>query len=262
MQSTTAPLLPQVEQVWREKGWSLSSLRTFRMEGEGATGAQGATGPEGGATGATGSSGATGATGATGAQGSDLGFPLNTPIVEMNDKEQAAYWKHQSRKHESRAGERADYDEIKKKADQHDALVAASKTEQDRAVEAAKTEGADAARAEERQKAAVRLVDAEMRAVGAARGITAEQLAPVIEPIDRTKFLTDTGDVDLDKVTNFVAAIGPAEGNGNGNNGGRRVPNLGQGRRSGDSGARPPTSVSSGADRYAELHKKAPSAQS
>lgn len=254
MQSKPAPLLPQLEQVRRDNGWSLASLRTFRMEGEGATGAQGATGPEGGATGATGSSGATGATGSTGSQGAgDLGFPANTPIVEMTEREQAAYWKHQSRKHEARAGERSDYDELKKKADAHDALAQASKTEQDRAVEAAKTEGAEAARAEERRKSALQLVDLKMEAVAAGRGIKLEQLTPLLEPLDRTKFLTDMGEVDSDKVTNWVAGIQPAEGNGSN---GTRVPNLGQGRRGDTSGARPTTTVSSGADRYAERHNK------
>lgn len=260
MQSKPEPMLAALTEEWKRRGWSLASLRTFRMEGDGGagtggsgdggTGGAGGSGGDGGQGGGNGNGGA-GDNGAGAQGGNEPDFPPNTPVAEMTDKQAAAYWKHQSRKHEARAGQRADYDEIKKKADEYDALAAASRTEQERAVETAKNEGAEAARAEERSKAAVRVVDAEMRAAGAARGVTTEQLAPLLEPLDRTKFLTDTGEVDMEKVTSYVAGIQPAGESGN--NGGKPTPKLGQGRRD-TSGAKP--SVSTGAERYAERHKK------
>src|SRR5215218_296038 len=44
------------------------------------------------------------------------GFPADTPVTEMTTEQQAAYWKHQSRKHEERARSREDYDDLKAKA--------------------------------------------------------------------------------------------------------------------------------------------------
>jgi hypothetical protein len=87
-----------------------------------------------------------------------------------------------------------------------------SKAEQDRVVEWARAEADELARADERRKAAVRLVDAEMRTVAVARGVPADQLNERLDLLDRTKFLNDTGDVDRDKVINYVAAMQPASG--------------------------------------------------
>lgn len=62
-------------------------------------GANGATGTDGGAgTGATGS-GNNG--GQSGTDTTDRGFPADTPLAQMNSEQQAAYWKHYSRQHES-----------------------------------------------------------------------------------------------------------------------------------------------------------------
>jgi hypothetical protein len=169
----------------------------------------------------------------------------------MTPAQQAAYWKDKARKHEARANQRADYDEIKAKADQYDSLANASKTEQERAIEAARSETTERVRAEERARAGVRLVDAEMRAASAGR-LTAEQLGVILDPIDRTKFLTADGDVDTEKVVAFVAGIAPAAPEG-GN--GRRFPDLGQGRRGDGQGAGGATpSVQSGRDRYKARH--------
>lgn len=239
MNTRPAPLLPQLEELWREKSWSLSTLHgAWRMEDPPAPVDPPPPAPP---------------APVDPPAPTDPGFPANTPVAEMTDKQAAAYWKHHSRRHEARAAEHADYDDIKRQADQFKALETASKTENERAVETARQEADDLARKDERAKTAVLLVDAKVEAVAASRGVKAEQLVPLLEALDRTKFLTATGEVDTDKVTNFVASIAPAEESGNGGKGGR-VPNLGQGRRGSDSGARPST-VSAGRDRYADKHK-------
>jgi hypothetical protein len=151
----------------------------------------------------------------------DPGFPADTPVADMTDKQQAAYWKHQSRKHENTVKTRADYDAVKAKAAQFDQLEAASRTEQERAIEAAKAE----ARQEALREAAPRMVSAEFRA--AAKGVlTAEQVTTLLEDLDLNKYLTDKGEVDVVKVEKKVTAFAPT---GGGAGSGRT--DMGQGRR-------------------------------
>jgi len=108
------------------------------------------------------------------------------------------------------------------------------------AVEIARTEGVDRGRAEERQKAAHRLVDSEMRARAVAGGLPASEIDDRLELLDRNKFLTD-GDVDLDKVTNYIALLKSQSSS------------IRTGaRRNGDA----PRSVSAGAQRYIDRHSK------
>lgn len=145
----------------------------------------------------------------------DPGFPADTPVADMTDKQQAAYWKHQSRKHENTVKTRADYDAVKAKAAQFDQLEAASRTEQEKAIVAA--------REAERVRLAPGLVRAEFRA--AAKGVlTDAQRDALLEDLDLTKYLTATGEVDEDKVAKKVTALAPAVG------GTTRV-DLGQGHR-------------------------------
>jgi hypothetical protein len=117
----------------------------------------------------------------------------------------------------------ADYDDLKTKAAEHDKLVAASRTEHENAIEAAKKEARDAALAEAKPG----VVKAEFKA--AAKGVLSkEQLDALIEDLDLTKYVTDKGDVDEDKIAKKVAAFAPAKGGG-----GHQARDLGQGNRSG-----------------------------
>ncbi len=164
----------------------------------------------------------------------DKGYPDHTPVVEMTDGQQAAYWRAQSRKHEGRAKAREDYDDVKAKAARLDAIEAANATEQEKAAKAAREEG----KAEGYREATPRIVRAEFRAAAAGR-IESDRLAAILEPLDLGKFLDDSGDVDTDKVSSFVDGIAPDRGNG--------FPDLGQGRRD----RQPDKGVSTGRDMYA-----------
>lgn len=243
MQTKPEPMLSALTELWKEKGWSLSSLRGFRMEDPPAPPAPPAPTPP------TPTPPVPPApTPPAPPAPPDKGFPDNTPIAEMTIEQEAAYWKYQSRKHEQRATERADYDAIKAKADQYDTLAAASQTEQERAIATAREEEATKIRAEERVKNAPLLVNAKIEAAAAAK-LTPEQLKPLLDNLDPTKFLTDTGDVDGQKVADFVASI---PGASTGTPPRRGFPNLGQGQR--PTGDKPSTQA--GADRYAARHNK------
>jgi len=134
------------------------------------------------------------------------GFPLNTPLTEMNAEQQACYWRDKARKHEDRVKQMADYDQLKATKDSYDALVAASQTDQERAVAEARRQG----HAEATTQAGGRLVEAYVHAAAAGR-LDQERVNALLGGMDRSKFLdAATGEVDTDRVTAFVHALAPA----------------------------------------------------
>lgn len=162
--------------------------------------------------------GQTGAAAGGESDAGDQGFPANTPVKDMTVDQQAAYWKVQARRHESRAAAHADYDTIKTELEQ---LRARTQTAEEKAIEDAKQAG----RAEATASTLPRLLQAEFRAAAAGR-ITPEQLSSVTAPLDPKFFLTAKGDeVDTAKVQTFVDGIAPAAG--------KTWPDMGQGRREG-----------------------------
>lgn len=112
---------------------------------------------------------------------------------------EAEKYKALSRKNEERAKSNAE------KAKGYDELKASQMTEQEKAVESAKAE----ARAEAMRESAPRLVSAEFRAALAGRR-TAEEVASLIEDFDLSKYLTDTGEVDVERVAKKADLLAPA----------------------------------------------------
>lgn len=153
----------------------------------------------------------------------DRGYPLNTPVADMTAEQQIAYWKYHSRKHENALKDAGDLEELRARAARADELEAQHATESQKAAKKA----ADEAVAAERKRLAPSLVAAEFRA--AAKGVlTDEQRDALLEDLDLTKYLTAKGEVDVEKVTNKVAAFAPpADGKQ------RPFPDLGQGKRGG-----------------------------
>lgn len=124
----------------------------------------------------------------------------------MATEHQAAYWKHQARKHEERNRQMADYEQLKAIKDSYDAMVTASQTEQERAVAEARRQGHTEAMAQ----AGSRLVEAYVRAAAATR-LDDERVNALLDGMDRAKFLnSQTGEVDTDRVYSFVHALAPA----------------------------------------------------
>lgn len=202
-------MLGKLTAVWLERGWDPSDMALFRMEdGDDAGGDAG--GDDGG-----GDQG--------GGDGNDRGFPADTPIAEMAAEQQAAYWKHQARKHENTVKARGDYDALKAKAAEADRLRQERETESEAAVRKAREEG----EAEARKALVPSLVASAFRAE--AKGVlTDEQRDALLEDLDLSRYLTDTGEVDTDRVAKKVAAIAP-KGDDRGK--GRTPGTGGQGRR-------------------------------
>lgn len=173
----------------------------------------------------------------------DNGFPPNVPPSQMTQEQQLAYWQHYSRHHEqlwkSVEGIKApEVEALRAKAAELEQLKLANATDQERAVLTA----AATARAEVLKETTPRLVAAEFRAATAGR-VTPEQLQVILDPLDTSKFVDAAGNVDVAKVTAFVAGIAPVAP---GALPPGAFPAMGQGTYPG--GAKP--SVSAGKDMY------------
>lgn len=155
---------------------------------------------------------------AAAAAAESAGFPKDTPLTEMTVEQREAYWKHQARKHEDRVKGQSDYDAIRA---ERDALKAASLTDTEKAIEAAKAAARDEAKAEAHAAILPQLVTAKFEALVAGR-IPAERLTAILAPLDHTKFLTASGEVDTDKVQKYVDGLAPD---------GKKWPDMGQGHR-------------------------------
>lgn len=166
--------------------------------------------------------------------GNDRGFPADTPVAEMTDAQQAAYWKAQSRKHENRVKSMGDYSDLKSKASEYDKFLEESKTQAERDVEVARAEG----RTEALKESTGRLVQAEFKAAAAGR-LSDEQRDELLASLDTSKFVTADGEPDDERIRAFVAAIAP-----------RKPADLGQGRRPEPA----KQGVSSGRDLWAQRH--------
>lgn len=139
--------------------------------------------------------------------GEDRGYPQDTPLAEMTTAQQLAYWKHQSRKHERTAKERADYDDVAAKARQWDEQQKASMSDQDRLIQQAREE----ALAEARRENAEKLVTAEFRA--AARGVDEKVLEGFLEDLNYSRYIGEDASVDTARIAERVKSLpqaGPA----------------------------------------------------
>lgn len=111
--------------------------------------------------------------------------------------------------------------DLKAKADQYETLVAASRTDQERAVDEARKTAEAETRAAERATAGPQLVALTFRAYG--RDVPETVLDGFLEDVNHGKYLKDDGTVDVDAVKQRVTglAVKPKAG----------FPDLGQGPR-------------------------------
>lgn len=131
----------------------------------------------------------------TGDQGNtDTAPDAKDPTAESPDwQAEVDKWKGLSRQHEK--AERAAQNELKR-------LQQASMSDQEKAVVEATAKGHSDALA----KVAHRLVDAEVRAAAAGRGIDADVL---LEGLDRPRFLGDDGEPDRESIEAYLDRLAP-----------------------------------------------------
>jgi hypothetical protein len=184
--------------------------------------------------------GAGGGGGATGApQVNEHGYPDATPIAEMSAEHQAAYWKHQSRKHEQRASAAPDAAELERLRAAEAELAtrkAAELTETERLQAERDAAAAEAATAKATAEAATRR--ALVLEVAAEKGLTPAQSARLQ---GSTK---EELEADADALLSMFGNAGAGQ---------TPPPRVG-GPRGGDVNAI--TTVSAGAERYRQKHGK------
>lgn len=187
---------------------------------------------------------------AAAAAANDKGFPENTAVADMDAAQQAAYWKFQSRKHESRNAALGNLTteqltELRTKAQRADELELTLGTDTERAVASAKQQALAEAQAQYQPM----LVKAHFLAAAAGR-VDADKLATILEPLDLSKFLAADGTPDTAKVAAYVDGIAPAKGTEPITPKGPT--SLGSGRRGGTPTAG--VSAAAGRDLWAQMH--------
>lgn len=158
--------------------------------------------------------------------------PDTEQTPEVDYKAEAEKWQALARKHEQRAKDNAE------KAKGYDELRASQMSEQEKAVEQAKAE----ARAEAFRATAPERVRLAFEAIAKDR-LTSEQIDEFLEDVDTTKYLTEDGAVDRERVTKKVDALAPAKDEDDDKS--PLFPDLGQGKR--------PTAAASTDPRAADL---------
>jgi hypothetical protein len=145
---------------------------------------------------------------AAGSEG--FNYPASTPVADMTPDQAAEYWREKAQKHEKlwRDVKSTDLAEAKRQLKalerERDGLRQASMTEQEKAVATAVAE----ARTSTLREIGTHLVVAEFRAQAAGR-LTPEQVAELTEDLDMTKYLTESGEVDAERVAKKVDALAP-----------------------------------------------------
>lgn len=134
--------------------------------------------------------------------GKDLGYPKDTPVVEMTDAQQAAYHRYHSKKHETRykglVGDRTP-EEIKADLEELAKIKREQQTPSEQAINDAREEGKKEARAAEREKTATAL----FRGALESGELPEDEINELVTNLKVANFITDDG-VDTTKITNFA----------------------------------------------------------
>lgn len=182
---------------------------------------------------------------AGGDAGTDKGFPADTPVAQMTAAQQVAYWKDKARKHEERARNSirpSDHQQVKDELEQ---LRQSQLSDHERTLEDAKV----TARAEGKKEAAAAL---QRELVLAKLQIATRQDEAALKYLDHTAFLTESGEVDTDKVSEYATQAAPEKSQRQ-----KDLEALGSmdaGKRGTHDGGKP--SVESGRERFRERHNK------
>ncbi len=192
------------------------------------------------------------------------GWPSGTPVSKMTAEQQAAYWKDKARKHEGEAKRLRDQrgknkgGQRRRSGEPREKPVAAGDGKGDddeKTPEQIRAEAREEARREASGNVALDMIFNRLTALG----VDDDRAESIVDGLNPSKYIDAEGDVDTDKVNAFIKGIAPSKP-ARGRNGNGRVPDLGQGRRSGAGGAKPSPgsrkggSVEAGAELYRERH--------
>lgn len=144
------------------------------------------------------------------------GFPAGTPLSEMTADQQAAYWKDKAQKHEKAS--KTNHAELEK-------LRKANLSDTEKALEDATEKGKAAGRAE------VATIVAAAKIEVALAGVVPDPAA-IVEDLNLAKYLTEDGEVDVEKVAalkaKFAGITKPGTPGGSADGGPQGDPKPGQ----------------------------------
>lgn len=174
-------------------------------------------------------------------------FPPNTPVAEMTADQRANYWRFEAKKQQARLPK--NLDDIVRRAGEYDALLAASRTEAEVAVDEAR----EAGRAEGRAQVLQDSADTILRAAIEARGKSEDETDAIMRGLNPAGFISNDN-VDRAAIRAFVDTLIPDGAQQQQRGGG----DIGQGRGRGSTGG---SSVASGRERY-RAQRERPGARS
>lgn len=159
------------------------------------------------------------------------GYPPDTPTADMTTEQELAYWKHRSRGHEDKwkqvVNRNLTPDQVIEMQQQLDEANRARMTDHQREVADARKAGEEDARSALMPQIVRSVIAAEL--ARKAPAITDADIQARTEYLDLTKFLTNKGEVDTDKVANYAATLAPASSGAD--SGSRKFPDMGGGKR-------------------------------
>lgn len=144
----------------------------------------------------------------------DLGFPANTPVKEMTAEQQAAYYKHASKKWEKKAKtseknvKPADFDQLLADAEAFRKQQEDGKSPDEKALDAARQKAIVEAKAEAEREFLPVLVRAEF--ARRLPDLSDEQLDELLEDVAPATYYKD-GAVDKERVERMAARLAPAK---------------------------------------------------
>lgn len=191
------------------------------------------------------------------AEVNEHGFPVNTSPKDMQPEHRANYWIWRSRENEKALKEYEgvtpeQIKEFKAEADRKAKEIEDAKPEQEKLISSAREEGLKAGRDEMQKKYAATLVSTKFEALSTGRA-TAEQLTALLEDLNISNYLTDSGEVDAERIKKRVDTLFPNKAEPN-----REEENKEEEEQENIQGKRPMgnvrNSLSSGGDLYDEMY--------
>lgn len=136
------------------------------------------------------------------------GFPAETPVAEMTQEQQTAYWKHHARKHEGavKAYGGKTPQQIADLEAQLTTLQAERMSAEEKAISEAVAAAQQSTRAEVEQEWQSKYRTARLESL-AGRVLDKDQLKSFMDVVDTAKFLGEDGDVDTEKVMGHLTGL-------------------------------------------------------
>lgn len=140
----------------------------------------------------------------------DKGFPADTPVAQMTDAQQAAYWKHYSREHEGKAKAFTTLgvtpEQIQQLQERNAELEKAQMDAGELALKEATDKAAADARAATEADWKPKLLASQLKSA-ASQVLSGDQLTEWLDSVDPGKFVGDNGEIDESKVMGKLTAI-------------------------------------------------------